>query len=217
VQGVSRRPVEVVGVARDAKYRTVGEGPQPFVYVPAEQAHDDIMWLLVRPRAASAVPAIRALITSMNPNLPVVRTATLTEMGAVTLFPQRLASWMTGVIAVTGAFLAAIGLYGLMAFNVGQRTREIGIRMALGALRSRVVGAVIGSAALLGIIGTALGLIAASLVTGLLTGILYGVKPLDAISFAGGALTLGVLVLVATAVPARRAASVNPVDALRAE
>jgi ABC-type antimicrobial peptide transport system permease subunit len=138
-------------------------------------------------------------------------------MGAVTLFPQRLASWMTEVIAVTGAFLAAIGLYGLMAFNVGQRTREIGIRMALGALRSRVVGAVIGSAALLGIIGTALGLIAASLVTGLLTGILYGVKPLDAISFAGGALTLGVLVLVATAVPARRAASVNPVDALRAE
>ena len=217
VQGVSRRPVEVVGVARDAKYRTVGEGPQPFVYVPAAQAYDDIMWLLVRPRAGSAVPAIRALITSMNPNLPVVRSATLTEMGAVTLFPQRLASWLTGAIAVIGTFLAVIGLYGVMAFNVGQRKKEIGVRMALGALRSQVVGSVVGSAAMLGGIGTVLGLVAASLVTGLLTGILYDVKPLDTISFVGGALTLAILVLAASAVPARRAASVNPVDALRAE
>ena len=217
VQGVSRRPVEVVGVARDAKYRTVGEGPQPFVYVPAAQAYDDIMWLLVRPRASSAVASIRTLVTTMNPNLPVVRTATLTEMGAVTLFPQRLASWLTGVIALAGAFLAAIGLYGLMAFNVGQRTREIGVRMALGALRARVVGSVVGSAALLGTVGTALGLVAASLVTSLLTGILYDVKPLDTVSFVGGALTLAILVLAASAAPARRAASVNPVEALRAE
>ena len=216
-QGVSRRPVEVVGVARDAKYRFVGEGPQPFVYVPAEQAYDDIMWLLVRPRAGTAVPAIRSLITSMNPNLPVVRSATLTEMGAVTLFPQRLASWLTGAIAVIGTFLAAIGLYGVMAFNVGQRKKEIGLRMALGALRARVVASVVGGAALLGVIGTALGLVAASLVTGLLTGILYDVKPLDTISFVGGALTLAILVLAASAVPARRAASVNPVEALRAE
>ena len=217
VQGVSRRPVEVVGVARDAKYRFVGEGPQPFVYVPAAQAYDDIMWLLVRPRAGTAIPAIRALITSMNPNLPVVRTATLVEMGAVTLFPQRLASWLTGAIAVIGMFLAAIGLYGVMAFNVGQRKKEIGVRMALGALRSRVVASVVASAAMLGGIGTALGLVAASLVTGLLTGILYEVKPLDAISFVGGALTLGILVLAASAVPARRAASIDPVEALRAE
>jgi ABC-type antimicrobial peptide transport system permease subunit len=89
--------------------------------------------------------------------------------------------------------------------------------MALGALRSQVVASVVGNAAMLGGIGTALGLVAASLVTGLLTGILYDVKPLDTISFVGGALTLAILVLAASAVPARRAASVNPVDALRAE
>jgi predicted lysophospholipase L1 biosynthesis ABC-type transport system permease subunit len=206
-----------VGVARDAKYRFVGEGPQPFVYVPAAQAYDDIMWLLVRPRGATAVPAIRALITSMNPSLPIVRTATLTEMGAVVLFPQRLASWLTGAIAVIGVFLAAIGLYGVTAFNVGQRTKEIGVRMALGALRSHVVASVVGSAAMLGGIGAALGLIAAALVTGLLTGMLYDVKPLDPIAFAGGAVSLGLMMLMASVVPARRAASVNPVDALRAE
>jgi predicted permease len=213
----SRRTLEVVGVARDAKYRRIGEGPQPFVYIPAAQAYDNIMWLLIRPRDPGAVAAVRSLVSSLNPNLPLVRTATLTDMQAFTMFPQRLATWMTGAMAVVGLFLATLGLYGLMAVDVGQRTREIGIRMALGALRSRVVAAVITGAGLLAAVGTAIGLVAAALVTGLLTGILYGVQPLDPLSFGGAAALLAFVVVVASLAPARRAASVNPTDALRAE
>ena len=215
--GVSRRPLEVVGLARDAKYRTIGEGLQPFVYVAAAQAYDHVMWLLIRPRDRGAIDDVRSLVASMNPNLPLVRTATLVDMEAFTLFPQRLASWMTGAMAVLGLFLAALGLYGLMAFDVGQRTREIGIRMALGALRSQVTTKVVANAARLAGAGTALGLGGAALVTGLLTGILYGVQPLDPVSFGGAAALLALIAVVASVAPAQRAASVNPADALRAE
>jgi putative ABC transport system permease protein len=213
----SRRTLEVVGLVRDAKYRTIGEGSQPFVYVPAAQAYDDIMWLLMRPRHPGAIAAVRSLVTSMNPNLPLVRTASLMDLGAFTLFPQRLASWMTSVMAVLGSFLAAVGLHGLIAYDVGQRAREIGIRMAVGALRAQVVATVAGRVALLAGVGTAIGLIGAALITGLLTGILYGVQPLDPISFGGAAAALGLVALAAGIVPAHRAASVNPTEALRAE
>jgi len=213
----SRRTLEVVGLARDAKYRTIGEGPQPFVYVPAAQAYDNIMWLLIRPRDPGAIAVVRSLVTSMNPNLPLVRTATLMDVGAFALFPQRLASWITGAMAVLGSFLAALGLHGLIAYDVSQRTREIGIRMALGALRAQVVATVARNVALLAGVGTAIGLIGAALITGFLTGILYGVQPLDPLSFGGAASALGLVALAAGIVPAHRAASVNPTDALRAE
>jgi predicted permease len=217
VLGVSRRPLEVVGVARDAKYRTIGETQQPFLYHPAAQAYEHIMWLLVRPRGPSAVPDVRALIQQMNPNVPVISATTLPEMAAFTLLPQRLASWLASATAFIGVFLASIGIYGLVAYNVGQRTREIGIRMALGALRMQIIRMVMGGAALLAGIGVGLGLLAASLATGLLTGMLYDVEPLDPVSFAGGIAVFGAVVALASLIPARRAASVDPAAALRAE
>jgi len=217
VLGVSRLPMEVVGVARDAKYRTIGEPQQPFLYHPAAQAYEHIMWLLMRPRGPSAVPEVRALIQQMSPNLPVLRASTLPEMSAFTLLPQRLASWLAASTALVGVFLASIGIYGLVAYNVGQRTREIGIRMALGALRSQVVRMVMSGAASLAGIGVALGLLAASLATSLLAGMLYGIEPLDLVSFAGSAAVFVAVAGLASLIPARRAASVNPVAALRAE
>jgi predicted permease len=217
VLGVSRRPLEVVGVARDAKYRTIGETQQPFLYHPAAQAYEHIMWLLVRPRGPSAVSHVRALIQQMNPNVPVISASTLPEMAAFTLLPQRLASWLASVTALIGVFLASIGIYGLVAYNVGQRTREIGIRVALGALRMQIIRMVMGGAALLAGIGVGLGLLAASLATGLLTGMLYDVEPLDPVSFVGGIAVFGAVVALASLIPARRAASVDPVAALRAE
>ena len=217
VLGVSRSPLEVVGVARDAKYRTIGESQQPFLYHPAAQAYEPITWLLLRPRGRSALPEVRALVRQMNSNLPLLRASSLPEMTAFTLLPQRFASWLAGAAAAIGVFLAAIGIYGLASYNVARRTREIAIQMALGALRSHVMRAVVGDSARLAGIGIGLGLLAASFVTSLLAGMLYGLDPRDPASFVGSIAVFAAVAIVASLVPARRAAAVNPVDALRAE
>ena len=217
VSGSSRYPLQVVGVVRDAKYRTIGEDPAPFVYVPAAQSYASAMWLLLRPTGPSMVPQVRALVAEMNPNLPIVRAATLTEMTAFGLFLQRIAAWLAAIAGTVGILLAALGVYGVTAYNVSQRTREIGIRVALGARRAQVLRSVVSHAMLLVAVGTTLGLMAAALLTRVLAGMLYDIRPLDPVSFAGGALAFGALALVASLIPARRAASVNPVEALRAE
>ena len=217
LQGVSRRPLLVVGLVRDTKYRTIGEDPSPFVYISAAQTNEAIMRLLVRANGPSLLPQVRALVAEMNPNLPLVYASTLTDLTAIVLLPHRLASWLAAVVAIVGAFLAAIGIYGLAAYNVSQRTREIGVRVALGALRRQVMQLIVAGAALPVVIGAVLGLLASSLVTNLLVGILYGVQPLDPISFAGGAVIFIAVAGLASLIPARRAASVNPVEALRAE
>jgi ABC-type antimicrobial peptide transport system permease subunit len=138
-------------------------------------------------------------------------------MTAFTLLPQRLASALAASTAIIGVLLASIGIYGLTAYNVGQRTGEIGIRIALGALRSQVVRMVVGGAVVLAGIGVGLGLVAASMVTSLLGGMLYGIEPLDPVSFAGSIAVFAAVVALASLMPARRAASVDPVAALRAE
>jgi predicted permease len=217
LQGVSRRPLLVVGLVRDTKYRTIGEDPSPFVYISAAQTNEAIMRLLIRANGPSLLPQVRALVAEMNPNLPLVYASTLTDLTAIVLLPHRLASWLAAVVAIVGAFLAAIGIYGLAAYNVSQRTREIGVRVALGALRRQVMQLIVAGAALPVVIGAVLGLLASSLVTNLLVGILYGVQPLDPISFAGGAVIFIAVAGLASLIPARRAASVNPVEALRAE
>ena len=215
--GARRFPIEVVGVVRDAKYRTIGEGPTPFFYVPAAQRYEPISWILVRPTAQSLIPQVRAVIREMEPNLPVVQAGTLAEMTAFTLFPQRLAAWLAAIVSTIGIFLAALGVYGIAAYNASLRTREIGIRVALGAVRAQVLQLILGHAGRLAAVGIAFGVVAAGLATGLLEGMLYGVRPLDFISFAGGAIVFGTLALVASLIPAWRAASINPVDALRAQ
>jgi macrolide transport system ATP-binding/permease protein len=215
--GDSRRLIEIVGVVRDAKYRTIGEAPTPFFYVPAAQRYETITWVLMRPAGPSLIPQVRALVREMDPNLPLVQASTLADMSAFTLFPARLAAWLAAIAGTIGVLLAALGVYGIAAYNASQRTREIGIRVALGAVRGQILRLIVGQAGRLAAAGTALGLAAAALVTRLLEGLLYGVRPLDAISFAGGAVVLGVLALIASLIPASRAASVNPVDALRTQ
>jgi predicted permease len=215
--GASRRPIDVIGVVRDAKYRTIGEGPTPFFYVPAAQRYEPISWILVRPTGPSLIPQVREVIREMDPNLPVVQAGTLSEMTAFTLFPQRLAAWLAAIVSAVGIFLAALGVYGIAAYNASLRTREIGIRVALGAVRRQVLRLILGHAGRLASVGIVFGVCAAGLATGLLEGMLYGVRPLDPISFAGGAIVFGALAVVASLIPAWRAASVNPVDALRAQ
>ncbi len=217
VLGLSRRPIEIIGVVRDAKYRTIGERPTPFFYVPAAQRYEPILWILLRPTGPSLIPQVRAVVRDMDPNLPVVQAASLQDMMAYPLFPQRLAAWLAAIVGVTGVLLAALGIYGIAAYHVSQRRREIGVRLAMGALREQVLALIVRHAGRLLAAGVALGLAAAAVLTHLLEGMLYGVRPLDLMSFAGGAFVLGVLALVATLVPALRAASINPVEALRGE
>jgi predicted permease len=217
VLGLSRRAVAIIGVVRDAKYRTIGERPTPFFYVPAAQRYEAVMWILLRPTGPSIIPQVRAVVRDMDPNLPVVQTASLRDMTAYPLFPQRLVAWLAAIVGSAGVLLAALGIYGVAAYHVSQRRREIGVRLALGALREQVLGMIVRHTGRLFAAGAALGLATAAMLTRLLESMLYGVRPLDLMSFAGSAIVLGVLALVATLVPAVRAASINPVEALRAE
>ena len=218
VLGVSRFPFEVVGVARDAKYRRIGEEQSAFVYHAAWQIpHEPVMRLLMRASGASPIPAVRAIVRDLDANLPIVRAASLADLAAYTLFPQRVASWLAAIVGSVAIFLTALGVYGVASYSVGQRRREIGIRLALGALRRQVLGAVVSRALLLTAAGVVLGLVAASLVMGLLEGMLYGVQPFDTVSFAGGAAVCLAFALVASLIPARRAISVDPAETLRSE
>lgn len=159
------------------------------------------MWILMRPTGPSVSPQVRTVIRQIDPNLPVVQAGTLADMTAFTLFPHRLAAWLAVIVGTMGVFLGALGIYGITAYNVTQRAREIGIRVALGAPRAQVLRLMLGHAITLIAVGTALGLAAAALVTRLLEGMLYGVRALDPISFSGGAVVFVGFALIAESHP----------------
>ena len=212
--------VTVVGVARDAKYSSLSEELRPFVYYAFRQTgakyHAE---LLVRTSGdpARLAPAIRTAVQHFDPNLPAPAVTTLSATTGGVLLPQRVAALVTAVLGVVGLLLAAVGLYGIVAYLVGQRTREIGVRLALGANNLDVLRMVVGEGMRPVAIGMALGLLLALGATRLLMSFLFGVNPLDAFSFVGGAAILTTVALMASYLPARRAAGMDPVRALRAE
>lgn len=210
-------PLRVVGVARDAKYRWIGDGPRPFVYVPFGQQHYDRQTLLVRGSGGSTVPAVRRVLRALNPSLPVIQTSTLSQYADQGLLPQRLAAWVAGSLGLVGLFLAALGIYGVTRFAAARRAREIGIRVALGADPGGVARLVVWHGLRLALAGAALGLLAAAAVGRLAESLLLGVGGADPLSFAGAALVLVGVTVMASYLPARAAARRNPVDALRAE
>ena len=212
------RTLTVVGVARDAKYRTLGESPRGFIYVPFGQRYSDQMSLLVRTTAeASMAMPVRRLVAELDPSLPILLSQSMEEHTAIGLFPQRVAVWVAGSLGAVALLLALIGIYGVTAFGVAQRTREIGIRIALGSTQRSVLGSVVGQGLRLGAIGVVLGIVAAGAVTRLLEGMLFGVPGTDPIALgAAGAALLGAA-LLASWLPARRAARIDPMVALRQE
>lgn len=216
-QGV---PVEVVGVARDAKYRYLSEPATPFVYVPFAQQPMSAATLLVRHDQGEVTGAtVREAIAAAEPGLPVVVSQSLEEATAIGLLPQRVAAWVAGLVGLFGLFLAALGLYGLTAFLVEQRTREIAIRMALGATYGEVRTMVLGRSARLAALGTVLGLGAATAL-GLAIeslSLLVEVRPTDPLTFLGLSVFMALLLFVASDVPARRAVRTNPAALLKAE
>jgi predicted permease len=211
------RELHVVGVARDGKYRSLGEAPRAFIYVPLAQQYTGDLSLLVRTDGASALADVRALLRNLDPNLPIVGARSLEAATETGLLPQRLAAVLAASFGFVGLLLASIGIYGITAFSVTQRTREIGVRVALGATARTVQRLVVGQAMRMAVIGVGVGLAAAAGATRLLGGMLYGIAPLDPVSFGTGAALFCGLALAASWLPARGAASLNPVEALRTE
>jgi predicted permease len=213
--------VTVVGVAHDAKYSSLGEALRPFVYFAIGQSAEPAghATLLVRTGAdpARLAPAIRAAVRGLDPLLPTPAVTTLAAETSGVLAPQRMAALVTAVLGFVGLLLAAVGLYGIVAYLVGQRTREIGVRMALGAGRRDVLRLVVGDGMRPVAVGVAIGLVLALGATRLMMSFLFGVSPLDAVSFVGGAVMLTAVALTASYLPARRAAATDPMRALRTE
>src|SRR5438874_10720 len=211
--------LEVVGVARDGKYRSLGEAPHPYIYQPLLQSYDPKMTLVVRTTGPpqSVATAMREQIRTLDANLPVADVKTLRDQLDLSLFPSRVAAWTLGGFGVLALLLAAIGIYGVVSYSVAQRTREIGVRMAMGAKEKDVLRLVLGEGLFVIAIGLALGLLLAVAATRVIVGFLYGVEATDPLTFAGVPLLLGLVALAASYIPARRATKVDPLVALRYE
>jgi predicted permease len=215
--------VTVVGIARDAKYASLNEKLQPYVYFPLGQAaasrRAEHAELLVRTAGnpERLAPTIRAAVRELDPGLPTPAVTTLSAETSGVLVTQRVGALVTAVLGLVGLLLAAVGLYGIVAYLVGQRAREIGVRMALGAGRRDVLRHVVGDGMRPVAVGMAVGLLLALGATRFLMSFLLGVSPLDAVTFGGGAAVLTAVALTASYLPARRAAATDPVRALRAE
>jgi predicted permease len=207
----------IVGVARDAKYSSLNEPLRPYIYIPIAQDFQASTFLFVRTTGdvTALGPIIRDAIRSIDPLLPAPAVVTMDAATSVVLLPQRVAAAVTGVMGVLGLILAVVGLYGVVAYTVSQRTREIGLRMALGADRGNVLRLILRDGMRLVIIGVGIGMLLAFGATRVMASFLFGVSPLDPLVFAVIPLGLGAAALVASYLPARKAAATDPLEALR--
>jgi predicted permease len=218
--GKSEGPfVRIVGVAKDGKYFNIYEEPRSFLWDPISQNYNNSASLVVRttgdPNAALA--GVRNAVRALDLNLPLYEVKTLDEHMRLSLFPGRIAATVLGAFGGVALILAAIGIYGVTSYSVAQRTREIGIRMALGARLADVLRLVISGGLKLVAIGVGLGLIGAFVLTRALTSLLSGISPTDPATFILVSLLLTTVALLATYIPARRATKVDPLEALRYE
>jgi predicted permease len=208
----------VVGIAADARLISLTGPVEPYIYVPLTQHDMSGVSILVRHRGqASAIPVVRAIVRDLNPNLPVSEAMPLSELTAIGLVPQRIAAAVAGSLGVVGLLLAAIGVYGVTAYAVSRRTREIGIRIALGAGSPAVLQLVLRQAMILALTGVAIGAALAAIASHLIESLLFGVRGVDPLTFGSAAALFAVVTLVASYFPARRATRVDPMVALRSE
>ncbi len=211
--------VRIIGIAKDGKYFNIAEEPRSFIWGPLSQNYQSSANLIIRtqgnPEAAIAVT--RNAIRGLDPNLPLFDVKSLTEHMRFALFPARVAATVLGGFGLVALTLAAIGIYGVTSYAVSQRTREIGIRIALGAQLSDVLRMILSNGVKLTAIGVALGLAGAFLLTRALTSLLSGVSATDPATFIVVSLLMVAVALVASYLPARRATKVDPLVALRYE
>ena len=210
---------EVVGVVPTGKYFSLGEEPSDFMYFTQSQLWSFPMTIHLRTAGnpESFAPLIRREIQRLDAAMPVADLRTMTNALGVSLFPARLGGATLGIFGILGMILAAVGIYSVMAYTVSQRTREIGIRVALGADTGNVIGMVIKKGMTLVGIGVILGGGAALGASRLMGNLIYGVNTMDPLTFLGVPGMLCAVALLATFLPARKAASVDPMKALRAD
>lgn len=217
----NKRPIwsEIVGVVKTGKYRSLRETPRPFLYHPFDQGFDPRATLIVETAGDSRtqIPAVRRVIQSLDPALPILESQTMSDYMTVPLFFARITGVLLGVFGGLALALAMVGLYGVIAYSVAQRTREIGIRIALGANRRDVLRLVVGQGLKLTLIGAAIGLAAAFAVTRLIQSFLFGISATDPATFAAATFLLVTIACLACYLPARSASRVDPMVALRYE
>jgi macrolide transport system ATP-binding/permease protein len=214
---VKRRWMQVVGVAKNSKYRTKLETPPPFFYVPLRQNFSVQTGLIIRtPQSPAAIltPLARA-VHALDPNLAPLDTITMQQQVDRMTYTQRLSVVLLGIFGTVALLLAVIGLYGMMAYAVSQSTRELGLRMALGASVSDLLQLIMSRGVVLTGVGIGLGIVAAFGVTRLLSTLLYSISPHDPLAFGTAFTVITIASLAACFLPAWRAARIDPVQALR--
>jgi predicted permease len=221
VYDASDPQMEIVGVVDNVKEGSLDEDTHATMYVPFNQDPDRRFYVIVRTSKAeeSLLPVLAEAIHQINPGLMISDEETMTGRihNSPSTYLHRSSAWLVGGFAAMALLLSVVGLYGVVAYSVSQRTREIGVRMALGAQRGMVYQLILGEAGWLAAMGIVTGLICAVGGATLMRKLLFGVRAWDVSTLIAVALVLAISALLASYLPARRAASVNPVEALRAE
>ena len=210
---------QVIGVVETGKYSSLGEDPTEYMYFPLREQFSYGMTLVARTPGdpGQALSAIRREVRALDTELPVFDVRTMQDHLGIALLPARLGGYALGLFGLLGLGLAAVGIYGVMAYSVAQRHRELGIRVALGASRQSVVRQILGEGLRLAIIGSILGLVGAFFAARLVDGLLYQARALDPVTFTAVPALLLLVAAAAVYLPARRASSVDPIRSLRAD
>jgi putative ABC transport system permease protein len=213
------RPLEIVGIVGDVRHRGLSADPIPSMYFPMSLYASPNMMIAARTvgEPLSGLPAVRSSLRSIDPTVPLTAIQSMDQVMAESMAQQRMSALLIGIFALAALLLAVLGLYGVISFGVARRAREIGIRLALGARPSSVLGQVIWEGTAMSLTGVALGVVGAIALGRLLTTLVYGVSPTDPATLFGVSAVLVVVTLLASLVPARRAMRVDPVTALRQE
>jgi predicted permease len=210
---------EIIGVCGDGKYNSLGEEPKAALFRPQWRDYSTAVSLVARTKGdpKTVLAAMQREMKNLDPTLPLYGMKTLKDHMKIPLFPAKIAAGALGSFGVLALVLAAVGIYGVMSYVVAGRTREIGLRMALGAQTSNVRSLILRQGMTLALIGSVIGLTIAFAATRLLKSVLYGVSASDPMTFAGVTFLLASVALLACWIPARRASRVDPMIALRSE